>query len=87
VQIAQSRLVGQDEAAKAMDAVNRDCVSLLHISALFLHYLGIIFCTVCVSRMRSEGFLFYFGGLGVESLFARRCFCVRNRLQLSSAPR
>lgn len=25
VQIAQSRLVGQDEAAKAMDAVNRDC--------------------------------------------------------------
>ena len=39
MQIAQSRLVGQDEAAKAMDAVNRDCVSLLHISALSRHYL------------------------------------------------
>ena len=36
---------------------------------------------VFFSRMRSEGFSFYFVGLGVETLFARRCFCVRNLRQ------
>ena len=39
------------------------------------------------SRTRSEGFSFYFGGLGMSGggeVFARRRFCVRNRLQPSA---
>ena len=36
------------------------------------------------SRMRSEGFSFYFEG---GEVFARRCFCARNRLQPSATVR
>ena len=36
------------------------------------------------SRMRSEKFSFYFGGLGVETCC---CFCVRNHSQLCEGPR
>ena len=36
------------------------------------------------SRMRSEGFPFHSGGLGVEGVFARRCVRERNRPQPSA---
>ena len=39
------------------------------------------------SRMRSEGFPFISGGLGVEGVFARSCFGVRNRSQPSATVR
>ena len=36
---------------------------------------------------RSEGFSFYFGGLGVGPVFAGRCFHVRNRATVRNRPR
>ena len=41
----------------------------------------------CFSRMRSEGFPFISGGLGVEAVFARSCSRVRNRPQPSATVR
>ena len=40
-----------------------------------------------VSRMRSKGFPFHSGGLGVEGVFAQRCPTVRNRPQPSATVR
>ena len=68
------RLTFMFELVKLLGHVNPGLLLLL-----LAHSINNIVYLLCSSRMRSEGFSFNSGGLGV--LFATRCLSVRNRPQ------